>query len=131
MSENFNLEIISPDQTILKTEVKQATIPSFEGLMTILKDHVSLITFLRPGFIEVQTNKNGNERYFIEDGTVELNNNNLLILSSTAKNIKNILKEEIDKMIEDSESKIKNEDIKDKEKYILSHKIDSLKHIKQ
>ena len=45
MSEKFNLEIISPDQTLLNTEVKQATIPAYEGLMTILKDHISLVTF--------------------------------------------------------------------------------------
>ena len=57
MSENFNLEIISPDQTIIKTEAKQVTIPSFEGLMGILKDHISLVTFLRPGLIETETEK--------------------------------------------------------------------------
>ena len=130
MSEDFNLEIISPDQTILKTGTKQVIIPSFEGLMGILKDHISLVTFLRPGLIEAQTDK-GNEKFFVEDGTVELNNNNLLILSSTVRNTKNLSKDEIDSMIKDSEEKIKNNDIKDKEKYILSHKINTLKDIKQ
>ena len=130
MSENFNLEIISPDQTIIKTETKQVTIPSFEGLMGILKDHISLVTFLRPGFIEVQTDK-GSDKFFVEDGIVEFNNNHLLILSSTAINVKNLSKNQIDKMIQDSEETIGNKDIKDKEKYILSYKLDTLKEIRQ
>ena len=130
MSENFNLEIISPDQTIIKTETKQVIIPSFEGLMGILKDHISLVTFLRPGFIEVQTDKESN-KFFVEDGIVEFNNNHLLILSSTAINIKNLSKNQIDKMIKDSEEIIGSKDIKDKEKYILSYKLDTLKEIRQ
>ena len=130
MSENFNLEIISPDQTIIKTDTKQVTIPSFEGLMGILKDHISLVTFLRPGLIEVQTDK-GSDKFFVEDGIVEFNNNHLLILSSTAINVKNLSKNQIDKMIQDSEETIGNKDIKDKEKYILSYKLDTLKEIRQ
>ena len=130
MSENFNLEIISPDQTIIKTDTKQVTIPSFEGLMGILKDHISLVTFLRPGFIEVQTDK-GSDKFFVEDGIVEFNNNHLLILSSTTINVKNLSKNKIDKMIQDSEEIIGNKDIKDKEKYILSYKLDTLKEIRQ
>ena len=130
MSENFNLEIISPDQTIIKTDTKQVTIPSFEGLMGILKDHISLVTFLRPGLIEVQTDK-GSDKFFVEDGIVEFNNNHLLILSSTAVNVKSLSKNRIDKMIQDSEETIGNKDIKDKEKYILSYKLDTLKEIRQ
>ena len=80
MSENFNLEIISPDQTLFNSEVRETVIPAYEGAMTILKDHISLITFLRPGFIEVVSN-NKVEKFYIEDGTVEFFNNNLLILS--------------------------------------------------
>ena len=130
MSENFNLEIISPDQTIIKAEAKQVTIPSFEGLIGILKDHISLVTFLRPGFIEAQTDK-GIDKFFVEDGIVEFNNNHLLILSSTAIDVKNLSKDQIEKMIQDSEKTISNEDIKDKEKYTLSYKLDSLKEIRQ
>tara|TARA_B100000579_G_scaffold435527_1_gene459034 strand:- start:1066 stop:1458 length:393 start_codon:yes stop_codon:yes gene_type:complete len=130
MSENFSLEIIGPENTILKTEAKQVTIPSFEGLMGILKDHISLVTFLRPGLIEVKKDK-GDEKFFVEDGTVELNNNNLLILSSTAKNIKELSKDRMDEMIKDSEKKIKEEKIIDKERYVLSYKIDTLKEIRQ
>ena len=130
MSENFNLEIISPDQTIIKTETKQVTLPSFEGLMGILKDHISLVTFLRPGLIETETDK-GREKFFVEEGIVEFNNNHLLILSSTAINVKSLSKNIIDKMIQVSEETISNKDIKDKEKYVLSYKIDTLKEIRQ
>ncbi len=128
MSENFNLEIITPEKPIFKSEATQVTIPSFEGLMSILKDHVSLVTFLRPGFIEALSQK-GEEKFFVEEGTVELNNNNLLILSSSVKNIKNLSKKEVDLMIQDAEKAFDNQDIKDKEKYILSYKIDTLKEI--
>ena len=128
MSDNFNLEIITPEKPIFKSEATQVTIPSFEGLMSILKDHVSLVTFLRPGFIEALSQK-GEEKFFVEEGTVELNNNNLLILSSSVKNIKNLSKKEVDLMIQDAEKAFDNQDIKDKEKYILSYKIDTLKEI--
>jgi len=87
MNEIFNLEIISPDKTLVNFEVKQVTIPAFEGLMTILKDHISIITFLRPGFIELET-ADGREKFYAEDGVVEFYKNNLLILSSTIKNKK-------------------------------------------
>ena len=79
MSENFQLEIISPDQTVLKTETTKVIIPAFEGLMTILKDHIPIVTFMRPGFIEVEV-ITGSEKFFIEEGTVEwMRNINWLI----------------------------------------------------
>ena len=129
MSENFNLEIISPDQTIIKTETKQVTIPSFEGLMGILKDHISLVTFLRPGFIEVQTDK-GSDKFFVEDGIVEFNNNHLLILSSTAINIKNLSKDFLENLNKDTESKLAKKNITDQERYILNHKLATLSEIR-
>jgi F-type H+-transporting ATPase subunit epsilon len=128
MSENFNLEIISPDQIILKAEVKQVVIPAYEGLMTILKDHISLITFLRPGFIEVEL-ESKIEKFYIEEGTVEFFNNKLLILSLSAIQIEKIAKDSIEKMIEESKALLQNSETKDKEKYILSYKIDSLREI--
>ena len=76
MPDKFNLEIISPDKTLLNSEVKQVIIPAYEGIMTILKDHMSLITFLRPGFIEVEIN-NKMSKFYVEDGTVEFFNNEL------------------------------------------------------
>ena len=128
MSEKFNLEIISPDQIVLKAEVKQVVIPAYEGLMTILKDHISLITFLRPGFIEVEL-ESKIEKFYIEEGTVEFFNNKLLILSLSAIQIEKIAKDSIEKMIEESKALLQNSETKDKEKYILSYKIDSLREI--
>ena len=128
MSDNLNLEIISPDQTLIIAEVKQVIIPAYEGLMTILKDHISLITFLRPGFIEVEL-EGKIERFYIEEGTVEFFNNKLLILSLSAIQIEKIAKDSIEKMIEESKALLQNSETKDKEKYILSYKIDSLQEI--
>jgi len=128
MSENFNLEIISPDQTLLNAEVKQVTIPAYEGMMTILKDHISLITFLRPGFIEVEIN-NKVSKFYAEEGTVEFFNNKLLILSSSVIQLEKLTKDSVDKMLEESIALLQNSKIKDKEKYILSYKINSLQEI--
>jgi F0F1-type ATP synthase epsilon subunit len=96
--------------------------------MTILKDHISLITFLRPGFIEVEL-ESKIEKFYIEEGTVEFFNNKLLILSLSAIQIEKIAKDSIEKMIEESKALLQNSETKDKEKYILSYKIDSLREI--
>ena len=128
MSEKFNLEIISPDQTLLNTEVKQVTIPAYEGLMTILKDHISLITFLRPGFIEVEI-ENKIEKFYAEEGTVEFFNNKLLILTSSTINLEKLEKENIIKMIDESKVLLQNSEIKDKERYIINHKLETLQQI--
>ena len=126
MSENFALEIISPNQSILKTETEEVTLPSFEGEMGILKDHVSLITFLRPGIITIK--KDNNEtKFFVEEGTVEFSKNNLLILTSTAKNLAQLKKNDVNDLIKSSQEKIEQKEISDKERYLLSHKIDVLK----
>ena len=128
MSENFAVEIISPDKSILKSEAAEVTIPSYEGQMGILKDHIPLITFLRPGLIIIREN-NGEKLFFIEDGTVEFSNNNLLILTSTVKSLDSLDKNSIDMIIKNSQEKINKGEISDKEKYLLSHKIDTLREI--
>ena len=128
MSENFAVEIISPDQSILKSEASEVTIPSYEGQMGILKDHIPLITFLRPGVIIIKENSI-EKRFFIEDGTVEFSNNNLLILTSTAKNLDNLDKNSLDVIIKNSEEKINKDGLSDKERYLLSYKIDILNEI--
>ena len=128
MSDLFKFEIITPDQTILNSETSQVTIPAYEGLLTILKDHISLVTFLRPGFVEAYLN-NKIEKYYVEEGTVEFSDNKLLILSSSAIKLEKLNREKIDKMISESRSLLQNTEIKDKEKYILSHKIDTLQQI--
>jgi ATP synthase F1 epsilon subunit len=128
MSENYNLEIISPDQTIFNSEVKQVVIPAYEGMMTILKDHISLITFLRPGLIEVGSDDK-TEKFYIEDGTVEFFNNKLLILSSSVVRIEKLAKDNIEKILEESKAILQNSEIKDKERYMLSYKVSTLQEI--
>ena len=128
MYENFSLEIISPDQTLLNSEVKQVTIPAYEGMMTILKNHISLITFLRPGFIEIEINDK-TSKFYVEDGTVEFFNNKLLILSASVTQVEKLSRDNIEKMLEESKNLLQNPEIKDKEKYILSYKINSLLEI--
>ena len=128
MSENFNVEIITPEKTILKAEASEVSIPSYEGELGILKDHISLITFLRPGIIIIQKNKQ--EKYFIEEGTVEFKNNNLLILTSTIINLENLELNLIDEMIKKTEEKMLKKEINDKEIYLLSYKIDTLKQLR-
>ena len=130
MSENFFVEIISPNQSILKSEAVEVTIPSYEGQLGILKDHISLITFLRPGLIIIKT-ENDEKKFFIEEGIVEFKNNNLLILTSTSKSLESLDKSLIDAILKDSEEKMSKEEISDKEKYLLSHKIDTIKEINQ
>ena len=129
MSEKFTVEIISPDKSIIKSDTTEVTIPSFEGEMGILKDHIPLITFLRPGIIEIKDQIE--RKYFVEDGTVEFSNNNLLILTSTAKEVSNIDKESLSAIIGKVEKKLSEDEITDKERYLLSYKLDTLKNISQ
>ena len=129
MPDKFSIEIITPDKTILKSEATEVTIPSFEGQMGILKDHIPLITFLRPGIILVQNQEE--KKYFVEEGTVEFSDNNLLILTSTVKDLKNIDKNSINDLIDQAEKKLKDNSLSDKDKYVMSYKIDTLKEINQ
>ena len=129
MSENFTVEIISPEKSILNTEAKEVVIPSFEGEMGILRDHISLITFLRPGLIKIKEAIETN--FFVEEGTVEFKNNSLLILTSSAKKLQEINKDYLNTLLQDAEKKINDNTLNDKEKYLLSYKIDTLKSINQ
>ena len=128
MSNNFTVEIISPDKLVLRTETLEVTIPAYEGQMGILKDHIPLITFLRPGLINVKNNNKENF-FYVEEGIVEFSNNNLLILSSSINDIKDLEKSHIDTIIKNSTDKMNSSEVNDKEKYILSYKIDTLKEI--
>ena len=130
MSENFTIEIISPEKSIIKSSTTEVVIPSYEGEMGILKDHVPLITFLRPGVITI-INVADKNKFFVEEGTVEFSNNNLLILTSKAKELNDFNAELLEKSINEAEKKISNGEISDKEKYLLSYKIETLKNIKQ
>ena len=127
MSDKFTVEIISPIKSIIKSDTSEVVIPSYEGEMGILKNHIPIITFLRPGVIKIINEIERN--YFVEDGTVEFIDDNLLILTSTAKDVNNFDKTEIDGIISEAEKKIGNSEISDKEKYLLSYKINTLKNL--
>ena len=127
MSDKFTVEIISPEKTILKQETSEVIIPSFEGQMGILRDHIPLITFLRPGLIIIKAEKEN--KFYVEEGTVEFSNNNLLILTSTAKELKNFDKGLINSLIEKEVSKLRDHKISDKDRYMTSHKVETLKEI--
>ena len=129
MSEEFTVEIISPDKSIVKSDTTEVTIPSFEGEMGILKDHIPIITFLRPGIIKIKDQIE--KKYFVEDGTVEFSNNNLLILTSTAQEVSTINKNSLNNIIDQVKKELSDSGITDKEKYLLSYKLDTLKKINQ
>ena len=129
MSDKFTVEIITPNKSILKSEAIEVNIPSYEGQMGVLKDHIPLITFLRPGLIIVRNQDE--KKYYVEEGTVEFSNNNLLILTSTVKDLKNLDNKTIDFLIKDAEKKLQDSELKDKERYIASYKINTLKEISQ
>ena len=125
MSLEFKIEIISPDKSVFLGKTEEAILPCFEGLVTILKDHIPLITFLRPGFIEIGQN----QKFYVEDGTVEFSDNNLLILSTTVQNLKDLNFEKKNSLIKEAEKQLLTDQISDKQKYILNYKIETLKQI--
>ena len=127
MSDKFTVEIISPDQTVFKQEANEAIIPSYEGQMGILNNHIPLITFLRPGIITIKSNDK--KKFYVEEGTVEFSNNNLLILTSTARDLTNFDKTMVNDLLHKAEAKLKNTDSTDKDRYIASYEVETLKEI--
>ena len=129
MSDIFTVEIISPDQSILKQEANEVTIPSYEGQMGILNNHIPLITFLRPGIITIKTDVE--KKFYVEEGTVEFSNNNLLILTSTARDLANFDKVLVNDLLKKAELQFNNTNTSDKDRYVVSYKIETLKEISQ
>ena len=130
MENNFKLEIISPEKIIFSDLVKMTKVPSYEGDMSILKDHISIITFLRPGLVKVEKKDGNTESFFVQDGTVEFFNNTLILLSASAINLKDISKEFLENLTKQSEEELAKENITDQDRYILNHKIDIIKEIR-
>ena len=129
MSEEFKVEIVNPEKSFLsKEDVSQVIVPAFEGEMGILKDHISIISFLKPGLITIQA-KSGEEKFYVEDGIVEFKNNNLSILTSFILNIKDIEKNKLQEMLKSAEDEINKTDISDQSKYIIDQKIEVLKSL--
>ena len=129
MALNFKLEIITPEKTIFSSEVEQVTIPSYEGEMTILKDHISLVTFLRPGIIKI--GEKDLENFYLDDGIVEFSNNILLILTASARNLKDLNNTEVESLIKEVNIRQGKSNLSDKQKYILSHKADILEALRK
>ena len=130
MEDNFKLEIICPEKIIFSDNVKMVTLPSYEGDMSVLKHHISIITFLRPGIIKVQKSKGDFDEFFIQDGTVEYFNDGLVVLSASVTNVKDLSKEFLDNINKDTQEKLGEKDITDHDRYILNHKLDALKEIR-
>ena len=127
MSEQFNLEIVSPEKSFLKKDnVIEVVVPAFEGEMGILKDHISIISFLKPGIIKINSGNEENN-FYVDDGIVEFKDNSLSILTSNIFDIKHSDKAKIQEMIKEAESDLKDEKINDQKRFILSQKIEVLK----
>ena len=129
MSEEFNIEIVNPEKSFLsKKDVTEVVIPAFEGEMGILKDHISIISFLKPGIITIQS-KSSEEKFFVEDGIVEFKNNSLSVLTSSIFNLKDVNKDKIQNLIKIAEEEINKPEISDKAKYLADQKIEVLRSI--
>ena len=129
MSEEFKVEIVNPERSfLLKEDVTEVVIPAFEGEMGILKDHISLISFLKPGIITVYS-KSEEDKYFVEDGIVEFKENNLSILTSSIYKISDLDKNKIDQIVKDAEKESSEENIDDQKRYLIDQKIEVLKYL--
>ena len=129
MSEEYSLEIVNPEKSfLLKDDVTEVVVPAYEGEIGILKDHISIISFLKPGIIKVFS-KSGDDSYYVNDGIIEFKNNNLSILTSLILNLKDIDKVKISEIQKSAEEELGNSEISDQEKYLLDQKIEVLKSI--
>ena len=129
MSEGFNIEIVNPEKSFLSKEnVSEGVIPAFEGEIGILKDHISIISFLKPGIIKVFAGSE-EENFFVEDGVVEFKDNSLSILTSFIFNIKNVDKNQINNSIAEAEKELAKNEIDDQKKFLLNHKVEVLKSL--
>ena len=129
MSEEFKIEIVNPEKSFLvKEDVSEVVVPAFEGEMGILKDHISIISFLKPGIIKILS-KSGDENYYVEDGIVEFKNNNLSILTSSIFNLADLDKSKQKDLLKLAEEEASNPEINDQSKYLVDQKIEVLKSL--
>ena len=127
MSDEFKVEIVNPEKSFLvKEDVSEVVVPAFEGEMGILKDHISIISFLKPGIIKILS-KSGDENYYVEDGIVEFKNNNLSILTSTIFNLADMDKSKQQDLLKQAEEEANKTDINDQSKYLADQKVEVLK----
>ena len=129
MSEEYSLEIVNPEKSfLLKDDVTEVVVPAYEGEIGILKDHISIISFLKPGIIKIYS-KSGEDSYYVNDGIIEFKNNNLSILTSLIFNLKDIDKQKISEIMKSAEEELSKSEISDQVKYLLDQKIEVLKSI--
>ena len=129
MSEEFKLEIVNPEKSFLsKKDVTEVLVPAYEGDMGILKDHISIISFLKPGILKVFS-KSGEDKYYVEDGIIEFKDNTLSILTSSIFNLDKIDKRYVSQSLSDTEKLLSKEDLDDQSRFLISQKIDVLKSI--
>ena len=127
MSEEFKVEIVNPEKSFLvKDDVSEVVVPAYEGEMGILKNHISIISFLKPGIIKILS-KSGDENYYVEDGIVEFKNNNLSILTSTIFNLADMDKSKQQDLLKEAEEEANKTDINDQSKYLADQKVEVLK----
>ena len=127
MSEEFKIEIVNPEKSFLvKEDVSEVVVPAYEGEMGILKDHISIISFLKPGIIKI-ISKSGDENYYVEDGIVEFKNNNLSILTSSIFNVADMDKSQQQDLLKQAEEESSKEETSDQSKYLIDQKIEVLK----
>ena len=130
MEDTYKIEIVSPEKVIFADEnVLEVVLPSYEGEMGILKDHIPIISFLRPGIVKILKSSENVNSFFVQDGIIEFYNNNLTILSSKIINIKNLNKEKIDQLITETEKFLNDEKLNDNNRYLANHKIEALRSL--
>ena len=129
MSEEFKIEIVNPEKSFLsKEDVTEVVVPAFEGEMGILKDHISIISFLKPGIITIYA-KSGEEKFYVEDGIIEFKNNNLSVLTSSIFNLKEIEKNKLQDLLKKAEEEANKNEINDQAKYLADQKIEVLRSL--
>tara|TARA_B100000424_G_C22581064_1_gene326684 strand:- start:127 stop:519 length:393 start_codon:yes stop_codon:yes gene_type:complete len=129
MSEEFKVEIVNPEKSFLsKEDVTEVVVPAFEGEMGILKNHISIISFLKPGIIAIQSNS-GEDKFYVEDGIVEFKDNNLSILTSSIFNLNNLEKNKLQDLLKSAEEELNKPEINDQSKYLIDQKIEVLKSL--
>ena len=129
MSEEFKIEIINPEKLFFsKEDVTEVVVPAFEGEMGILKDHISIISFLKPGIITIHA-KSFEEKFYVDDGIVEFKDNNLSILASSIFNLKDLEKDKLQNLLKSAEEEANKQEINDQSKYLADQKIEVLKSL--
>ena len=128
MEDTYKIEIISPEKIIFLDEnVREVILPAYEGEMGILKNHISIISFLKPGIIKILKSSENINSFFVEHGIIEFYNNNLTVLSSKIVDVKNLNREKVNRLISETEKILENEKLNDDNRYLASHKLDVLK----